>query len=548
MFSVKSQKTWTILSVIVSALLALAEVLTITVIAKVDILPTKYILVLVALAVVFTAGIVLSFFVQRKGKISLTRRIVACLLAVAAVGVCAVVSHVFYTTYETIQDVTMNNADMGNDVLSTIPTKENMYILIRADDPNTSLAAMANYTYGVNEKYEEKKVAKFVEWIGEKTGVVPQPVGYVTPEELADALLNKQVDAIIISGVIIALLEDVPGYEQFMTKVKIMAEVPYADLKDQNASQQGGNNTNNSGGATGPSDSAGSNNSGMLTDPEDATNPEVDPTPQEKNVTNTPFAVYIGGSDEYSSRNDVNILMVVNPNTKQILLINTPRDAYVINPHSDDGAMDKLTHCGLYGSDCSREALSILYGTDVAFFGQINFKGFKELINAIGGITVYSDYAFTAINTKIQKGENQLNGQQALNFARERSNVVGGDNGRGKNQMKVIAAIVKKLTSSTALITNYASIMASLKGMFKTSMQAEQINMLVKMQLNDMATWDINTFSVTGRAGSEITYSWPGHKLYVMHLNQNYVDHASNLINQVVNGAFLKPEDMKVPS
>ena len=220
--------------------------------------------------------------------------------------------------------------------------------------------------------------------------------------------------------------------------------------------------------------------------------------------------------------------MVVNPKTKQILLINTPRDAYVANPEGD-GAMDKLTHCGLYGPDCSAGALSTLYGTPIDYFGQINFSGFKKLIDAIGGITVYSDQAFTTFNGhSIKKGENTFNGEQALAFARERYNVVGGDNGRGKNQMKVITAVIKKLISSPALITNYASIMASMQGMFTTNMQADEISMLVKMQLNDLATWEINSFSVTGKAGSELTYSWAGVKSYVLHLNQNHVTHASN--------------------
>ena len=114
--------------------------------------------------------------------------------------------------------------------------------------------------------------------------------------------------------------------------------------------------------------------------------------------------------------------------------------------------------------------------------------------------------------------------------------------------MKVITAVIKKLTTSPALITKYASIMSSLQGMFKTNMSSDEINMLVKMQLSDLATWDINSFSVTGSAGSEVTYSWAGVRVYVMHLNQKSVAHASNLINRLVTGEFLKPEDMKGPA
>lgn len=531
----KIEKTWTILSVLVLVLLALAEALTMAVVLQMNILPGKYIVVLVGLMTLSVLGVALFFFVRSGGSVPLARRIISCVLAVLLVCLCVYVSRNVVITYETFQEIT-------NDVLDVIPTGKNMYVLIRAEDPTVSLSTMANYSYGVIANHDVKKVAKFTEWIGKTTGVVPAPTGYTTPPELADALLNKQVDAIIISGVTIALLEEQDAYTQFMSKVKIMAEVPFADLQDKpTVSQDSNGGTNNA-----TNNSAGSNN----TEPEQETKP-VDP---DRNVTNTPFAIYIGASDQYgntlyASRSDVNILMIVNPTTKQILLINTPRDAYVANPEGD-GEMDKLTHCGLYGPSCSKDALAMLYGTQIDYYGQINFAGFKKLIDTIGGITVYSDQAFTTVigSHYIQKGENHLNGSQALGFARERYRVNGGDNTRGKNQMKVITAVIKKLTSSPVLITKYAEIMSDMKGTFKTNMQMEEISMLVKMQLDDMASWEINSFSVNGTAGSEVTYSWAGMKLYVMHLNQKTVDHASNLINRLVTGEFLKPEDMKVPA
>ena len=150
----------------------------------------------------------------------------------------------------------------------------------------------------------------------------------------------------------------------------------------------------------------------------------------------------------------MNILAAVNPNTRQVLLINSPRDFYVANP-SGDGAMDKLTHCGIYGVGCSMKALGDLYDEKVDYYLQINFEGFKKAIDAMGGITVYSDYSFKAIQrTKIVKGENYLTGQQALDFARERYTLAGGDNARGKNQMKVIKAVIEKATSGTTILTN----------------------------------------------------------------------------------------------
>lgn len=523
MFSVKIEKIWTILSVIMLALLVLAEALTLAVILQMNILPIPYVIVLIVLMAVSVLVIALLMFLRVDGQVRLSQRIVSTVLAAALVCFCAYITNVTAVAHKTIQAVT--NAEISN-----IPTGKNMYVLVRSDDPAATLKDAANYSYGVIENHDVKRVAKFTQWIGKQTGVTPQPAGYVTLPELADALLKKNINAIIISGASIGMLEEQTAYADFTSKIKILAEVPFTDLQDKPATPE---------------------NPGSTVTPTNPNDPTEAPN-SDKNVTNTPFAIYIGASDQYgnklyASRSDVNILMVVNPVTKQILLINTPRDAYVANPEGD-GEMDKLTHCGLYGPDCSAGALSTLYGTPIDYFGQINFSGFKKLIDAIGGITVYSDQAFTTFNGhSIKKGENTFNGEQALAFARERYNVIGGDNGRGKNQMKVITAVIKKLTTSPALITNYASIMASMQGMFKTNMQADEISMLVKMQLSDLATWEVNSFAVTGKGGSEVTYSWAGVKVYVMHLHQNAVEHASNLIKRLVTGEALKPEDMKVP-
>ena len=182
---------------------------------------------------------------------------------------------------------------------------------------------------------------------------------------------------------------------------------------------------------------------------------------------------------------------------------------------------------------------------EVDYYAQINFTGFETLIDAIGGITVYSDKAFTTNDRyQIVKGENYLNGAQALSFARERKHLSGGDNDRGKNQMKVIQAVINKMTSGTTILTNYSDIMASLEGMFATSMAMNEISSLMKMQLNDMAAWNIQSYAVTGYNGSDYTYSAPGTKLYVMYPNDNDVARAKSLIDMVWDGTILTEEVM----
>lgn len=269
--------------------------------------------------------------------------------------------------------------------------------------------------------------------------------------------------------------------------------------------------------------------------------------PAPKDPTGEAFAVYLSGSDTRGStltksRSDVNIIAVVNPVGQQLLLVNTPRDYYVSNPAAN-GAKDKLTHCGLYGTGNSGQALSNLYGIPIAYVAQINFKGFETLIDALGGVTVYSDYAFTTTEGGyyIQKGENTLNGAQTLSFARERYHLPGGDNTRGQNQMKVIAALVRQVSPDT-LIANYREILNSLEGMFATNMSLSTITKLVTTQIGDLNQWEIFSYSVTGTEGSDYNYSL-GATAYVTYPDQQSVQIAAALMQRVLDGDLLTAED-----
>ena len=260
------------------------------------------------------------------------------------------------------------------------------------------------------------------------------------------------------------------------------------------------------------------------------------------------FAIYLSGSDTRGStltksRSDVNIIAVVDPVNRQLLLVNTPRDYYVSNP-AGNGAKDKLAHCGLYGTDNSRQALADLYDIPIAYAAQINFKGFETLIDALGGVTVVSDTAFTTVSGySIQKGENTLNGAQALAFARERSKLAGGDVARGQNQMKLIAALIKQ-ASPANIIANYREILSSLEGMFATDMPLSTITKLVTTQLNDLNEWEVFSCSVTGTDSTDYNYS-SGGSAYVMVPDADSVRHAADLMQQVLNGTDLSQDDVQ---
>lgn len=270
-----------------------------------------------------------------------------------------------------------------------------------------------------------------------------------------------------------------------------------------------------------------------------------------ENIEVEPFIIYISGSDsreEYfeTERSDVNILMVVNPATKQILLINTPRDYYIPNPISSEGVEDKLTHLGLYGVDCSITGLENLYDCDINYYVQINFTGMEKLVDDIGGVTIDNPQSFMAEDKYFyDEGVITLNGPEALAYARERYAFEEGDNMRGQNQMRLITAMFRKVTASPTLIMNYKTILEDLEGYIVTNMEADEIDTLVRMQLNDFSTWNIQSYSVTGSGGMDYTYSAPWEELYVTYPYYSTVVRGQDLIDRVLDGEILTDEDVE---
>lgn len=274
-------------------------------------------------------------------------------------------------------------------------------------------------------------------------------------------------------------------------------------------------------------------------------------------ITKEPFVVYLSGVDNRgelteNARSDVNILAVVNPVTKQAALINTPRDYYVDLAGTE--SKDKLTHAGLYGVETSMATLGNLYGVDVDHYIRINFAGFISIIDAIGGVDVYSDQAFTSVGspgyydpTTFAEGWNHLDGKSALAFARERHAFKTGDIQRGINQMKVIDAMANKLKSPT-LLMSFSKLMDAAADCFVTSFSQEQISALVRMQLGDLASWDIQSYTVTGSgAKSSKCYSAKGQSLYVMKPDENSVNEAKALIAAVLGGEDKLTSTSQIP-
>lgn len=257
-------------------------------------------------------------------------------------------------------------------------------------------------------------------------------------------------------------------------------------------------------------------------------------------ITKKPFNIYVAGGDAYGSidnvtNTDVNMIITVDPVNRKVLLTSIPRDYYVNLPSFGNDAYDKLTHAGYYGIEESVKAIENLLDIDINYYVKVNFSTIEGVIDAIKGVDVYSDYSFNECAYGIyhfNKGMNHLNGKQALAFARERKSFSDGDIQRVKNQQKVLTAIIDKVTSSTTLVTNFSQILDSVGNSFSTNMETKSINRFIKMQLNDMRGWSIESQNLVGTDLYTYTYTYPNLQLYVMKQDENSIAMSKNKINK----------------
>ena len=261
-----------------------------------------------------------------------------------------------------------------------------------------------------------------------------------------------------------------------------------------------------------------------------------------KNVTKESFNIYISGIDTYgkinsSSRSDVNIVVSVNPKTGKISLIHIPRDYYV-KVYRKEGYKDKLTHAGIYGIDTSVKTIEELLDIDINYYFKFNFTSLIDIVDALGGIKVYSEVSFDSglydeNTTEIYhyvKGYNTLNGKEALSFARERHNLIEGDRARGAHQEAIIEAIIEKI-KNPSIITKYTTLLSKLSDKFITNMDETTITNFIKYQVDKNINWEVTKLVLDGTNSYEYTYSYPKTKLYVMLPTEEELNKAKEQIN-----------------
>ena len=451
-------------------------------------IPLKYIVALIVLCLFLLAYEVFS---QMTDKTYIVGRVLCALICFFYIGG----GYYCVNTYSAIDE--MAGQQVKVDEISCIVLK---------DDPAQSIYDTKDYTFGILAANDRENTNKALAEVQAAIGKEPATIEYQDNDTLIDALYAKDVKVIVINEANRSPIEEY--YKTFSDDTRVL-------------------NTH-----------------------------KVETVIQEDekldDITKTPFNVYLSGIDVYgsikaTSRSDVNVIVTVNPNTKQILLTSTPRDYYVPLTVSN-GIPDKLTHAGIHGVDCSIGTLENLYGIDIDYYVRVNFTSVRKIVDLLGGVKVYSDYDFTSDwGPSFKKGYNQVNGKQALAFCRERHHFANGDYQRGRDHQHMIEAILNKAMSPD-ILPNYADLLKTASKNFQTNMSTQEITALAKMQLNDMSQWTIKYANAAGQGASKTTYSYQSRKLYVCVPDYNSVAKLTKRINKVLKATPESVENEKSES
>lgn len=436
--------------------------------------PTKY---LVAIIIVLLILFGVTFGLQYvKNKVYIVGIVLSIILSILqAIGI----------VYMLKADKLM--ADVGGANYKT----DNMIVVVKKDNPASNLMDASMYRFGTQTAVDQENTQTMLDNINKALGREVKVEQYGTVQELANALLEGRVDAAVYNQALDGLITD--SIEDYSEQVRVLYQY------------------------------------GIETELE-----------QETADVEEPFNVYISGIDvsgpvATNSRSDVNIIMTVNPNTKKILLTTTPRDYYVQIPDISGEQRDKLTHAGIYGVDASMRTLEQLYGIDISYYARVNFSSLVKIVDTLDGVDVDSDFEFDAQGYHFQKGMNHLDGKQALAFSRERYSFEDGDNQRGKDQEKVLTAILNK-AMSPAILSNASALIADVSDSVQTNMTQEEMAKFIKMQLNDGASWTIESQAASGNGDTQACYSSGDQPLYVMWPDEAVVQSISAKMNEILNG------------
>lgn len=461
-----------------TGLLLIAEAALMILLSATQLIPSVYLVLGGVLSLVFCAVVFALTIQPKRGKV-----IGGAVLAGILIVISLVADYYVGRTLSAVRAVA--NAEVERATV-TFYTLE--------DNSAQTLEDLAEGSFGILAQLDRTNTDATLQQVEQQHQLTLTTVEYANLTQLADALLNGEVDAIVLNEAYLPLYEDTPGYEDFASRLRQLSTQVVEHVVE--------------------------------------TQPETDNSDPIVNIL-------ISGSDTRNStidsrgRSDVNILVSMNTQTHEILLLSTPRDYFVPLDVGVDNAYDKLTHAGIYGMDVLMGTLENLYGVQIDYYFRINFTGFVDVIDALGGIQVYSDYTFDARGAHFEQGWNTVNGEEALKFARERYAFKEGDRQRGDNQMEVIKGVLNKAMNPSVL-ASYPAILDSIQDCIDTSVPYDVLAALVRQQLSDNAQWTVESFSVNGSDAHSTTYSM-NQELYVMIPDESTVEEAKTKLAAIGN-------------
>lgn len=471
------KKKINIIGIIIGLILVIMTISIIILLNTLGLIPDKYLIIGSIFLIISTIILNIFLIFRFKNKLLKAIKIIAYIISIILI-----LSYSFGIYY---LNKTMNFFDN----IAVIKEEVTNYYIVVLD---TSIYQETSDLYG-------KTLAYFENTDEEVINSIKLDLTYTTIKDinlLKEKLYNKEVESILISDIIKNKYED--DDESFNNNIRILKTIEVTK--------------------------------------------EIEDITKRVSIKNTPFNVLISGIDAYgdinqTSRNDVNIIATVNPNTNEILLTSIPRDYYV-QLHGTSGYKDKLTHASYYGTNMAVGTIEDILSIDINYYIKVNFSTVVELVDELGGIEVYSDQNLRFCN--IKEGMNKLNGKCALAFSRERYSYIDGDRHRGRNQQEVIKSIFNKVASGTTILTEYTNIINVLDGKFATNMDMNEVTNYIKYELNDIKSYKIETTQLDGYGSMGPTYSYPGQDLWIMIPYQETIDNAKNLINKMLNNESIK--------
>lgn len=389
--------------------------------------------------------------------------------------------------------------DQMND--SEIHNKGNyVELYVMKDSSIETVQGLEGRNVGIISSMPESQASTMLEWI-EGNGVSVSIQKYDSSLKMANDLKGRVLDGMILFQPNLSLIEDYEGLDNFHQEIRSLHQIEV----------QG---------------------TGLA-------------KPEKVDVTQAPFTILVSGIDTYgeasaAGRSDVNLLLTVNPVSREIFMLSIPRDLYVeVQSDQEDtpftkGEKDKLTHTGIYGTEVTEKTIETLLDTQINFVVRVNFTTLVDLVDDLGGVDVNNPNSFSVGNKEFPEGTIHMDGETALAFSRERYSFLQGDRERGRNQMRVVEAILQKAVSPE-LLKNYSSILDTVSQSVQMNISSTDIASLVNMQLSKPSSWSIYTYSLTGVDGNEYAPAL-GDKAYVMIPDENVLKNAKQDITAVRNG------------